>query len=125
MSRTGFPQGSAHGTVRSAERAYAFFHGIRKWPSPRISGRILIAVVRIQGKPGNLPVLPYGDSDSLQIGEWVVGVNTPIYSRTGGYQGIGFAIPVNLPAGWPRNSSNPERWCAFGWAFPFKPCVRP
>ena len=26
----------------------------------------------------------------------VVGINTAIYSRTGGYQGIGFAIPASL-----------------------------
>lgn len=26
----------------------------------------------------------------------VVGVNTAIYTRTGGYQGIGFAVPINL-----------------------------
>ena len=26
----------------------------------------------------------------------VIGINTAIFSRTGGYQGIGFAIPINL-----------------------------
>ena len=26
----------------------------------------------------------------------VVGINTAIYTRTGGYQGIGFALPINL-----------------------------
>jgi serine protease Do len=26
----------------------------------------------------------------------VIGINTAIYSRTGGYQGIGFALPINL-----------------------------
>jgi len=26
----------------------------------------------------------------------VIGINTAIYSRTGGYQGIGFAIPINM-----------------------------
>ena len=25
----------------------------------------------------------------------MIGINTAIYSRTGGYQGIGFAIPVD------------------------------
>jgi serine protease Do len=112
-----------------------------------------LAVLRIEGNPGKLPTLPFGDSDSLQIGEWVVavgapfglyqsvtsgivsalgrqgtgiatygnfiqtdaainpgnsggplvdlegrlmGVNTAIYSQSGGYQGIGFAIPANL-----------------------------
>ncbi|MCY3774055.1 MAG: DegQ family serine endoprotease [Gemmatimonadetes bacterium] len=105
---------------------------------------------------GDLPVLPFGDSDKLRVGEWVMavgnpfgynhtvtagivsakgrsrvlprdqntyenfiqtdaainpgnsggalvdldgnlmGVNTAIATRTGGYQGIGFAIPANM-----------------------------
>ncbi len=110
-----------------------------------------IAVIKIEEK--NLPFLSFGNSDSLDIGEWVVaignpfalessltvgvvsakgrqdlgitsledfiqtdaainpgnsggplinlngeviGVNTAIASRTGGYMGIGFAIPSNM-----------------------------
>jgi serine protease Do len=26
----------------------------------------------------------------------VIGINTSIYSKSGGYQGIGFALPINL-----------------------------
>ncbi|RMG09989.1 MAG: DegQ family serine endoprotease [Planctomycetota bacterium] len=112
-----------------------------------------VAVIRLEGDVGDLPTLPLGDSDRLQVGEWVlavgnpfglaqtvtagivsakgrsrmgivdyedfiqtdaainpgnsggpllnlrgevVGINTAIFSRSGGYQGIGFAIPVNL-----------------------------
>ena len=33
----------------------------------------------------------------------VVGINTAIYSRTGGYMGIGFAIPINLAKSVMRN----------------------
>jgi len=101
----------------------------------------------------NFPYLPLGDSDSLEVGEWVIaigspfgldrtvtvgvvsakgrnrmgineyenfiqtdaainpgnsggpllnihgeviGINTAIFSRSGGYMGIGFAIPVNM-----------------------------
>ncbi|MDB5049526.1 MAG: protease Do [Fibrobacteres bacterium] len=113
-----------------------------------------LAVIRIKGKiPAGLVPLKFGDSDKLEIGEWViavgapfglyetvttgiisakgrqntgistygnflqtdaainpgnsggplvnlngeaVGINTAIYSQSGGYQGIGFAIPVNL-----------------------------
>src|SRR5689334_10916377 len=110
-----------------------------------------IAIIRIEGKP-NLPAASLGDSDKLEVGEWVVaignpfgldstvtsgivsakgrhigqgpydnfiqtdtsinpgnsggplinlrgeviGINTAIFSRTGGNMGIGFAIPVNL-----------------------------
>ena len=110
-----------------------------------------VALLKIEGK--NLPVLPLGDSDNLEVGEWVIaigspfqlsktvtvgvvsakgrnrmgmtdyenfiqtdaainpgnsggpllnirgeaiGMNTAIFSRSGGYMGIGFAIPINM-----------------------------
>jgi len=110
-----------------------------------------IAVLRIDGR--SLPALPWGDSSTAAVGEYVlaignpfqlnqtvtmgiisatgrsnvgivdyedfiqtdaainpgnsggalvntraelIGVNTAIYSETGGYQGIGFAVPANL-----------------------------
>src|SRR3989344_4730221 len=110
-----------------------------------------IAVIKISAK--NLPVVPWGDSDKLDVGEYVlaignpfglnqtvtlgivgavgradvgiadyedfiqtdaainpgnsggamvnargqlVGINTAIFSRSGGYMGIGFAVPANM-----------------------------
>ena len=110
-----------------------------------------VAVIKIDAK--DLPVLPLGNSDKLEVGEWViaigspfelsqtvtvgvvsakgrnrmgitdyenfiqtdaainpgnsggpllnirgeaVGMNTAIFSRSGGYMGIGFAIPINM-----------------------------
>ena len=110
-----------------------------------------IAIIKIN--TGNLPTLPWGDSDKLQVGEFVlaigspyglsntvtmgiisavgranvgiadyedfiqtdaainpgnsggplvnikgelIGINTAIFSRTGGYQGIEFAVPSNM-----------------------------
>lgn len=110
-----------------------------------------IAIVKIAAS--NLPTIPWGDSEKLQVGEFVlaignpyglshtvtmgiisavgranvgiadyedfiqtdaainpgnsggplvnikgelVGINTAIFSRTGGYQGIGFAVPSNM-----------------------------
>ena len=110
-----------------------------------------VAVIKI--KADNLPVAPLGDSNTLEVGDWVVaigtpfglsqtmtagiisaegrsnigindyedfiqtdaainpgnsggplvnvngeviGINTAIFSRSGGYQGIGFAIPINM-----------------------------
>jgi serine protease Do len=107
-----------------------------------------LAVVKIDGEA--LPVAPLGDSDALEVGQWVVaignpfgleqtvtagivsafrgaageeegfiqtdapinpgnsggplidlrgrvvGINTAIYSKSGGYQGIGFALPINV-----------------------------
>ena len=114
-----------------------------------------LAVIKLEGEPGELPVAPLGDSDELDVGEWVVaignpfgfshtvsagivsakgrvlgmsdyedliqtdaainpgnsggplvnlngqvvGINNTIFSRTGGYQGIGFAIPINMAKG--------------------------
>lgn len=110
-----------------------------------------LAVLRFQSD-GSLPIAKLGDSDKLDIGDWVIavgnpfeleqtvsagiisakgrslgsverarflqtdaainpgnsggplvnlageviGINTAIFSRSGGYQGIGFAIPINL-----------------------------
>jgi len=110
-----------------------------------------VAVIKVDAE--NLPVLELGDSDRLEVGEWVlaigspfglshtltagivsakgrssvgitdyedfiqtdaainpgnsggplvdlsgkaVGMNTAIFSRSGGYMGIGFAIPINM-----------------------------
>ena len=111
-----------------------------------------LALLKVDG-PGNFEALPWGDSSTLKVAEWViaignpysfsqtvtagivsalnrpdpqgesfsdfiqtdaainpgnsggalvnvrgelVGINTMIFSRTGGYQGIGFAVPANL-----------------------------
>ncbi len=110
-----------------------------------------VAVIKINGH--DLPTLPLGDSDRIQVGEWVIaignpfgltqtvtvgvvsakgrsrigitdyedfiqtdaainpgnsggplinihgeaiGINTAIFSKSGGYMGIGFAIPINM-----------------------------
>ena len=111
-----------------------------------------VALIRIEDG-GSLPTLPLGDSDALEVGEWVIaignpfglsqtvtagvvsakgrssvgineyenfiqtdaainpgnsggpllnikgeviGINSALFSRTGGYMGIGFAIPINM-----------------------------
>lgn len=111
-----------------------------------------VALIQIKGA-NDLPVLPMGDSETLEIGEWVmavgnpfglshtltvgvvsakgrtsigitdyedfiqtdaainpgnsggplinmrgeaVGINSAIFSKSGGYMGIGFAIPINM-----------------------------
>ncbi len=109
-----------------------------------------VAVIKINGK--DFPVLPLGDSDKLQIADWVIavgnpfglaetvtvgvvsalgrniplaeyndyiqtdaainpgnsggplinldgqaiGINTAIFTQSGGYMGIGFAVPINM-----------------------------
>jgi len=111
-----------------------------------------VALIKIDGA-GDLPVLPLGDSDKLEVGEWAIaignpfgleqtvtvgvisakgrnqvgindyesfiqtdaainpgnsggpllnirgeaiGINSAIFSRSGGYMGIGFSIPINM-----------------------------
>ncbi|MDF7826817.1 DegQ family serine endoprotease [Pontiellaceae bacterium B12227] len=110
-----------------------------------------VALIKIEDG-GDLPIIPLGDSEALEVGEWVlaagnpfglsqtitagivsakgrdetniaeygnfiqtdaainpgnsggpllnidgevIGINTAIYTRSGGYMGIGFAIPIN------------------------------
>jgi serine protease Do len=110
-----------------------------------------VALIKIDGE--NLPLISLGDSDKMEVGEWVIaigspfelnrtvtvgvisakgrnrigindyenfiqtdaainpgnsggpllnihgeviGINTAIFSRSGGYMGIGFAIPINM-----------------------------
>jgi len=110
-----------------------------------------VALIKIEGD--NFPVLPLGDSDKMEIGDWVIaignpfgltetvtvgvvsavgrskvgiaeyedfiqtdaainpgnsggplisldgkaiGINTAIFSQSGGYMGIGFAVPINM-----------------------------
>jgi len=111
-----------------------------------------VALIKVD-VAGDLPVIPLGDSEAIEVGEWViaignpfglnqtvtvgvvsakgrsrvgineyenfiqtdaainpgnsggpllnihgevVGINSALYSRTGGYMGIGFAIPINM-----------------------------
>jgi len=42
----------------------------------------------------------------------VIGINTAIYSRSGGYQGIGFAIPSNMARDVLDSIVKTAAWCA-------------
>jgi len=42
----------------------------------------------------------------------VIGINTAIYSRSGGYQGIGFAIPSSMARDVLDSIVKYGRWCA-------------
>jgi serine protease Do len=127
-----------------------------------------IAVLKVDGK--NLPVLKFGDSDSLKVGEWVlaigspfgfdhsvtagivsakgrslpgdnyvpfiqtdvainpgnsggplfnldgevIGINSQIYSRTGGFMGLSFAIPIEMAVD-VANQINEKGSVSRGW----------
>jgi serine protease Do len=73
-----------------------------------------VAVLRIDAR--NLPTVALGKTADLRVGDWVLaigspfgfessvtagvvsakGINSQIYSRSGGYQGVSFAIPIEV-----------------------------
>jgi serine protease Do len=144
---------SNHHVVGNAQKIHVRLHDGREFEARRIGtdARSEIALIKIEA--ADLPVLPYGDSSALRVGEWVlaignpfglnetvtlgvvsalgrnrlgiadyenfiqtdaainpghsggpllnmdgevVGVNTAIFSRSGGYMGIGFAVPMDM-----------------------------
>ena len=142
-----------HHVVGDADKIIVKLYDGREFEAKRIGTdpKTDVAVIQIEGD--DLPVLPLGDSDKLEVGEWVlavgnpfglshtltagivsakgrsnvgiadyedfiqtdaainpgnsggplvnlegeaVGINTAIFTRSGGYMGIGFAIPINM-----------------------------
>jgi serine protease Do len=148
----GYVLTSGH-VIKGADEIQVTVEAGRKY-SARVVGldpRTDVAVIKIQGN--NFPYAEFGNSDNLEVGDWVlaignpfgltqtvtagivsakgrskmgileyedfiqtdaainpgnsggplvdldgrvVGMNTAILSRSGGYMGIGFAVPVNL-----------------------------
>ncbi|MFN0053075.1 MAG: Do family serine endopeptidase [Planctomycetales bacterium] len=144
---------TANHVVADAEQVKVKLHDGREYLATDVKTdpKTDIAVVRIKAE-GSLPVLPLGNSDTTEIGDWVlaigspfgldatvtagiisakgrgpkineredflqtdaainpgnsggplinlhgevVGINTAISTRSGGYDGVGFAIPINL-----------------------------
>jgi serine protease Do len=141
--------------IREADSVFVRFSDERTLAARLIGSdpKTDIAVLKVEAK--ELPAMPFGNSDELEVGEWVlaigsplspnlahtvtqgivsakgrsnvglaeyedfiqtdaainpgnsggalinlngelVGINAAIASRTGGYQGIGFAVPINM-----------------------------
>ncbi|RMD98818.1 MAG: Do family serine endopeptidase [Deltaproteobacteria bacterium] len=142
-----------HHVVGEGDRFQVILYDGRKFSATFIGSdpESDVAVIQIDGK--DLPILPMGDSDRIDVGEWViaignpfglshtitvgvvsakgrsgmgindyedfiqtdaainpgnsggplinirgeaVGISTAIFSKSGGYMGIGFAIPINM-----------------------------
>jgi serine protease Do len=144
---------TANHVVADAEEVKVKLHDGREYIATDVKTdpRSDVAIVRIH-TDGKLPAIPMGDSDALEIGDWVVaigspfgldatvtagiisakgrgpgiadredflqtdaainpgnsggplinlmgqvvGINTAISTRSGGYDGVGFAVPINL-----------------------------
>ena len=56
-----------------------------------------VAVLKIEGE--NLPVVKIGDSDALEVGEWVLAIGSPFGLERTATQGIVSAVGRNLPSG--------------------------
>jgi len=152
ISKDGYTLTNNH-VVNDADRITVILADERKFSAKVIGSdpKTEVALIKIDD-PHELPYLELGDSDALEVGEWVlaagnpfglrqtltagivsakgrdevgiaeygnfiqtdaainpgnsggplldidgkaVGINTAIYTRTGGYMGIGFAIPIN------------------------------
>lgn len=152
VSPDGYIMTNAH-VVKGADRISVIFNDGKEMDASVVGAdsHTDIAVIKVEGK--NFPYLELGDSDAMDIGEWVVaigspfqleasltvgvvsakgrqnlritdledfiqtdaainpgnsggpllnlkseviGINTAIVSRSGGYMGIGFAVPSNM-----------------------------
>ena len=152
ISQNGYILTNNH-VVQGADKITVRLHDGREFKAKIIGTDPNTDVALIKINADNLPVLPLGDSDKLEVGEWVmaignpfglsytltvgvvsakgrsnvgitdyedfiqtdaainpgnsggplinikgeaVGINTAIFTRSGGYMGIGFAIPINM-----------------------------
>lgn len=154
VSQDGYIYTNYH-VIRDADEIIVSTHNDREYKATLIGAdkKTDVAVIKINGN--KFPYLEFGDSDSLEIGEWVfalgnpfsigstftvgvvsakgrnkvgitdyedfiqtdaainpgnsggpllnssgevIGMNTAILTRSGGYQGIGLAIPMNFVA---------------------------
>lgn len=152
VSADGYILTNAH-VVRGASKITAVFQGGKELEATVVGAdaQTDIAIVKVEGR--SFPYLKLGDSDAMEIAEWVIaigspfqleasvtvgivsakgrqnlrindfedfiqtdaainpgnsggpllniqgeviGINTAIFSRSGGYMGIGFAIPSNM-----------------------------
>jgi serine protease Do len=152
VSSDGFIMTNAH-VVKGADKITVILHDGREMDATLVGAdpHTDIAIIKIEGK--DFPYIAFGDSDEIDVGEWVVaigspfqleasltvgvvsargrqnlritdfedfiqtdaainpgnsggpllnlksqviGINTAIVSRSGGYMGIGFAIPSNM-----------------------------
>ncbi|HCK80874.1 MAG TPA: DegQ family serine endoprotease [Candidatus Competibacter sp.] len=98
ISPDGFILTNAH-VARDADKIIARLSDQRERPAKVIGVDELtdVAVLKIEGD--NLPAVKIGDSDALEVGEWVLAIGSPFGLEHTATQGIVSAVGRNLPSG--------------------------
>ena len=98
ISPDGFILTNAH-VARDADKIIARLSDQRERPAKVIGVDELtdVAVLKIEGD--NLPAVKIGDSDALEVGEWVRAIGSPFGLEHTATQGIVSAVGRNLPSG--------------------------
>lgn len=98
ISPDGYILTNAH-VARDADKIIARLSDQRERPAKVIGVDELtdVALLKIEGE--NLPVVRIGDSDTLEVGEWVLAIGSPFGLEHTATQGIVSAVGRNLPSG--------------------------
>jgi serine protease Do len=98
ISPDGYVLTNAH-VARDADKIIVRLSDQRERPAKVIGADELtdVAVLKIEGE--NLPAVKIGDSDVLEVGEWVLAIGSPFGLEHTATQGIVSAMGRNLPNG--------------------------
>ena len=98
LSPDGYILTNAH-VARDADKIIVRLSDQRERPAKVIGVDELtdVALLKIEGE--NLPAVKLGDSDALEVGEWVLAIGSPFGLEHTATQGIVSAVGRNLPTG--------------------------
>ncbi|PIE82755.1 MAG: serine peptidase [Candidatus Contendobacter odensis] len=98
ISKDGYILTNAH-VARDIDKIIVRLSDQRERPAKVIGVDELadVALLKIKGK--NLPTVKIGDSDKLEVGEWVMAIGSPFGLERTATQGIVSAVGRNLPSG--------------------------
>ncbi len=98
LSADGYILTNAH-VARDADKIIVRLSDQRERPAKVIGVDELtdVALLKIEGE--NLPAVKIGDSDALEVGEWVLAIGSPFGLEHTATQGIVSAVGRNLPTG--------------------------
>ena len=98
LSPDGYILTNAH-VARDADKIIVRLSDQRERPAKLIGADEMtdVALLKIDGE--NLPAVKIGDSDTLEVGEWVLAIGSPFGLEHTATQGIVSAVGRNLPSG--------------------------